>query len=130
MTSTVPRETAVFASAPDVIAQVEPRVAGAIGQELADQRASPELIAGENHASPSARSSSTWPGGAEPGRAPGTGTDESVVTGGTSAPKKNEKPRFVPPRRGHQTQFLSTSPRTPTTTPCHTGRTADRKSVV
>ncbi|MCZ2850504.1 glycine hydroxymethyltransferase [Modestobacter sp. VKM Ac-2978] len=52
MTSTVTRETAAFASALDVIAQVEPRVAAAIGQELADQRSSLKLIASENYASP------------------------------------------------------------------------------
>ncbi|MDT7666540.1 MAG: glycine hydroxymethyltransferase [Pseudonocardiales bacterium] len=52
MTSTVSRETAAFASALDVIAQVEPRVAAAIGQELTDQRESLKLIASENYASP------------------------------------------------------------------------------
>jgi glycine hydroxymethyltransferase len=52
VTSTVTRETAAFASALDVIAQVEPAVAAAIGQELADQRSSLKLIASENYASP------------------------------------------------------------------------------
>ncbi|MGY1856508.1 glycine hydroxymethyltransferase [Modestobacter sp. SYSU DS0290] len=52
MTSTVTRETAAFTSALDVIAQVEPRVAAAIGQELTDQRESLKLIASENYASP------------------------------------------------------------------------------
>ncbi|MFD6415113.1 glycine hydroxymethyltransferase [Streptomyces sp. NPDC060194] len=41
-----------FRSALDVIRGVEPRVADAIGQELADQRASLKLIASENYASP------------------------------------------------------------------------------
>ncbi|WP_369139175.1 glycine hydroxymethyltransferase [Modestobacter versicolor] len=52
MTSTVNRESTAFASALDVIAQVEPRVAAAIGQELTDQRESLKLIASENYASP------------------------------------------------------------------------------
>ena len=52
MTATVNRESAAFASALDVIAQVEPRVAAAIGQELTDQRESLKLIASENYASP------------------------------------------------------------------------------
>jgi glycine hydroxymethyltransferase len=52
VTSTVTRETTAFASALDVIAQVEPRVAAAIGQELTDQRESLKLIASENYASP------------------------------------------------------------------------------
>ncbi|CCH90724.1 Serine hydroxymethyltransferase [Modestobacter italicus] len=52
MTTTVSRETAAFAGALDVIAQVEPRVAAAIGQELTDQRESLKLIASENYASP------------------------------------------------------------------------------
>jgi glycine hydroxymethyltransferase len=41
-----------YQSALDVIAAVEPNVAGAIRQELADQRASLKLIASENYASP------------------------------------------------------------------------------
>jgi glycine hydroxymethyltransferase len=52
MTATVSRASAAFTSALDVIAQVEPRVAAAIGQELADQRSSLKLIASENYASP------------------------------------------------------------------------------
>jgi glycine hydroxymethyltransferase len=52
MTSTTTRESAAFANALDVIAQVEPRVAAAIGQELTDQRESLKLIASENYASP------------------------------------------------------------------------------
>jgi glycine hydroxymethyltransferase len=52
VTSTVSRESAAFAGALDVIAQVEPRVAAAIGQELTDQRQSLKLIASENYASP------------------------------------------------------------------------------
>jgi glycine hydroxymethyltransferase len=41
----------VFGSALSLIGAVEPRVAGAIAQELADQRASLKLIASENYAS-------------------------------------------------------------------------------
>ncbi|MGY1778196.1 glycine hydroxymethyltransferase [Geodermatophilus sp. SYSU D00804] len=41
-----------YRSALSVIAEVEPRVADAIGAELADQRASLKLIASENYASP------------------------------------------------------------------------------
>ncbi|MFE7524231.1 glycine hydroxymethyltransferase [Kitasatospora sp. NPDC057542] len=41
-----------FRSALDVVAGVEPRIAAAIGRELADQRASLKLIASENYASP------------------------------------------------------------------------------
>jgi glycine hydroxymethyltransferase len=41
-----------YRSALDVIGAVEPNVAGAIRQELADQRASLKLIASENYASP------------------------------------------------------------------------------
>ena len=41
-----------YRSALEVIAAVEPRIAGAITQELADQRSSLKLIASENYASP------------------------------------------------------------------------------
>src|SRR4028119_71827 len=41
-----------YRSSLSVIAEVEPRVADAIGAELADQRASLKLIASENYASP------------------------------------------------------------------------------
>ncbi len=45
-------ESLAYRSALDVIRAVEPRVADAIGTELADQRASLKLIASENYASP------------------------------------------------------------------------------
>jgi glycine hydroxymethyltransferase len=45
-------ESAAFRSALDVIRAVEPRVADAIGQEVADQREMLKLIASENYASP------------------------------------------------------------------------------
>jgi glycine hydroxymethyltransferase len=45
-------ESTAFRSALEVIRSVEPRVADAIGQELADQRDSLKLIASENYASP------------------------------------------------------------------------------
>ena len=45
-------ESAAFRSALEVIRAVEPRVADAIGAELADQRDSLKLIASENYASP------------------------------------------------------------------------------
>ncbi|MFF1904643.1 glycine hydroxymethyltransferase [Kitasatospora sp. NPDC058218] len=41
-----------FRSALDVVREVEPRIAAAIGQEIEDQRASLKLIASENYASP------------------------------------------------------------------------------
>ena len=44
--------SAAYRNALQVIAAVEPRVADAIGSELADQRASLKLIASENYASP------------------------------------------------------------------------------
>ncbi|SFF17054.1 glycine hydroxymethyltransferase [Blastococcus tunisiensis] len=44
--------SAAYRNALAVIGAVEPRVADAIGQELADQRASLKLIASENYASP------------------------------------------------------------------------------
>jgi glycine hydroxymethyltransferase len=44
--------TMAYTNALDVIAAVEPNVAGAIRSELADQRASLKLIASENYASP------------------------------------------------------------------------------
>ncbi|MFC4006279.1 glycine hydroxymethyltransferase [Nonomuraea purpurea] len=44
--------SAAYDNALDVIAEVEPAVAGAIRGELADQRASLKLIASENYASP------------------------------------------------------------------------------
>src|SRR5256885_3444528 len=44
--------TAAYRNALDVIAAVEPDVAGAIRSELADQRSSLKLIASENYASP------------------------------------------------------------------------------
>ena len=45
-------ESAAFRSALEVVRSVEPRVADAIGAELADQRESLKLIASENYASP------------------------------------------------------------------------------
>ncbi|HEX3816538.1 MAG TPA: glycine hydroxymethyltransferase [Mycobacteriales bacterium] len=45
-------ENTAFRSALDVIAGVEPTIAGAIRSELTDQRASLKLIASENYASP------------------------------------------------------------------------------
>jgi len=45
-------ESTAFRAALDVIRTVEPRVADAIGQELADQREMLKLIASENYASP------------------------------------------------------------------------------
>jgi glycine hydroxymethyltransferase len=45
-------ESVAYRSALDVIRTVEPRIADAIGAELADQRASLKLIASENYASP------------------------------------------------------------------------------
>ncbi len=45
----------------DVVGSVEPRIAGAIGQELADQRSSLKLIASENYASlPVLLTMGTW----------------------------------------------------------------------
>jgi glycine hydroxymethyltransferase len=49
--STESTESTAFRSALEVIRGVEPRVADAIGQEIADQRASLKLIASENYAS-------------------------------------------------------------------------------
>ncbi|MGY1711609.1 glycine hydroxymethyltransferase [Geodermatophilus sp. SYSU D00758] len=51
-TPTAAAASAAYASALEVIGAVEPRVAEAIGAELADQRASLKLIASENYASP------------------------------------------------------------------------------
>ena len=45
-------ETVAFRSALEVIRAVEPRIADAIGAELAAQRGSLKLIASENYASP------------------------------------------------------------------------------
>jgi glycine hydroxymethyltransferase len=45
-------ESRAYRSALEVIGQVEPRIADAIGAELRDQRASLKLIASENYASP------------------------------------------------------------------------------
>jgi glycine hydroxymethyltransferase len=45
-------ETIGFAAALDVVARVEPAIAGAVLQELADQRSNLKLIASENFASP------------------------------------------------------------------------------
>ncbi|MFD1830737.1 glycine hydroxymethyltransferase [Streptomyces desertarenae] len=50
--STAATASTAFGSALDVIRAVEPRVADAIGAEIADQRASLKLIASENYASP------------------------------------------------------------------------------
>jgi len=50
--SSLSPESQAFRSALDVVAAVEPRVAGAIRAELHDQRASLTLIASENYASP------------------------------------------------------------------------------
>jgi len=46
------RESAAFTAALDVVRAVEPRIADAIGAELAAQRESLKLIASENYASP------------------------------------------------------------------------------
>ncbi|MEV7771317.1 glycine hydroxymethyltransferase [Kitasatospora sp. NPDC086791] len=51
-TAATPAADTAFRSALDVVAGVEPRIAAAIGRELADQRASLKLIASENYASP------------------------------------------------------------------------------
>ncbi|MGH3730439.1 MAG: aminotransferase class I/II-fold pyridoxal phosphate-dependent enzyme, partial [Micromonosporaceae bacterium] len=48
----VSTESVAYRSALDVVRQVEPRIADAIGAELADQRESLKLIASENYASP------------------------------------------------------------------------------
>jgi glycine hydroxymethyltransferase len=45
-------ETVAFSAAVDAVARVEPQVAGAVLQELADQRTHLKLIASENFASP------------------------------------------------------------------------------
>src|SRR4051794_14340814 len=45
-------ESTAFRSALDVIRAVEPRIADAIGQEVADQREMLKLVASENYASP------------------------------------------------------------------------------
>lgn len=50
--SALTAESVAFRSALEVIRSVEPRVAEAIGAELADQRESLKLIASENYASP------------------------------------------------------------------------------
>jgi glycine hydroxymethyltransferase len=52
MTTTPSPESTAFQAALQVIADVEPAVAAAIGQELHDQRESLKLIASENYASP------------------------------------------------------------------------------
>jgi glycine hydroxymethyltransferase len=51
-TAVVPAAATAFRSALDVVRDVEPRVADAIGAEVEDQRASLKLIASENYASP------------------------------------------------------------------------------
>ena len=51
-TDDVSLETVGFAAALDVVARVDPDVAGAVLQELADQRSHLKLIASENFASP------------------------------------------------------------------------------
>src|SRR5260370_5262762 len=50
--SAVSAESAAFGAALAVVRAVEPRIAAAIGAELADQRTSLKLIASENYASP------------------------------------------------------------------------------
>ncbi|GLZ77418.1 serine hydroxymethyltransferase [Actinorhabdospora filicis] len=50
--SSISTESTAFRAALDVVRAVEPRVADAIKQELADQRDSLKLIASENYASP------------------------------------------------------------------------------
>ncbi|MCX4689186.1 glycine hydroxymethyltransferase [Kitasatospora purpeofusca] len=51
-TAATPAANTAFRSALDVVREVEPRIAAAIGQEIDDQRASLKLIASENYASP------------------------------------------------------------------------------
>jgi len=50
--TTASTASTAYRAALDVISSVEPRIAEAIGKELADQRASLKLIASENYASP------------------------------------------------------------------------------
>ena len=52
MTGSHDAAAAAYRASLDVIGAVEPTIAAAIGQELADQRASLKLIASENYASP------------------------------------------------------------------------------
>ncbi|MEV0190993.1 glycine hydroxymethyltransferase [Kitasatospora purpeofusca] len=51
-TAASPAANTAFRSALDVVREVEPRIAAAIGREIDDQRASLKLIASENYASP------------------------------------------------------------------------------
>ncbi|MFF2655801.1 glycine hydroxymethyltransferase [Kitasatospora sp. NPDC058032] len=51
-TAATPAAETAFRSALDVVREVEPRIADAIGREIDDQRASLKLIASENYASP------------------------------------------------------------------------------
>ncbi|MFJ4791936.1 glycine hydroxymethyltransferase [Kitasatospora purpeofusca] len=51
-TAATPAANTAFRSALDVVREVEPRIAAAIGREIDDQRASLKLIASENYASP------------------------------------------------------------------------------
>ncbi|MET8703741.1 glycine hydroxymethyltransferase [Kitasatospora sp. NPDC004723] len=51
-TAATPAADTAFRSALDVVREVEPRIADAIGREIDDQRASLKLIASENYASP------------------------------------------------------------------------------
>ncbi|MFC5666496.1 glycine hydroxymethyltransferase [Kitasatospora misakiensis] len=51
-TAATPTANTAFRSALDVVREVEPRIAAAIGREIDDQRASLKLIASENYASP------------------------------------------------------------------------------
>lgn len=52
MPAEISPESTAYRAALDVIRAVEPRVADAIGQEVADQREMLKLIASENYASP------------------------------------------------------------------------------
>jgi hypothetical protein len=51
-TDSYPKANIAFSAALDVIADVEPAIAGAIRSELHDQRSTLKLIASENYASP------------------------------------------------------------------------------
>ncbi len=104
--------SSAYNQALEVIASVEPRIADATRQELADQRASLKLIASENYASPAVLlTMGTW---FSDKYAEGTVGTASTPAARTSTPSSRSPPSTPASCSGPSTP---TSSRTPASTP-------------
>lgn len=111
-TAATPAANTAFRSALDVVREVEPRIAAAIGQEIDDQRASLKLIASENYASPAVLlTMGNW---LSDKYAEGTPAAASTPAAATSTPSRPSPPSTPAPSSAPTTP---TSSRTPASTP-------------